>query len=191
MKDIGYGKGYAYDHDAEDGFSGADYWPEGMEPQTYYRPVERGFRTQEAPRTSGRTEHEARGTGRSAGAGGMRLRGAAWCGGPARPPRSPRKKRGGHGTQSGKRFASAEWSPSGFGALNAVLVMDVLPDTIREAARFEQLPELSANWRIERWRGEDCFELSAEIDEARQRFTMRRGPGGWAFAPAPQGCPAG
>ncbi|MBS0480808.1 MAG: replication-associated recombination protein A [Proteobacteria bacterium] len=43
MKDIGYGKGYAYDPDAEDGFSGADYWPEGMPPQTYYRPAERGF----------------------------------------------------------------------------------------------------------------------------------------------------
>ena len=43
MKDIGYGANYAYDHEAEDGFSGADYWPEGMEPQTYYRPVERGF----------------------------------------------------------------------------------------------------------------------------------------------------
>ena len=43
MKDIGYGAGYAYDHEAENGFSGADYWPEGMEPQTYYRPVERGF----------------------------------------------------------------------------------------------------------------------------------------------------
>ena len=43
MKDIGYGKGYAYDHDAEDGFSGANYWPDGMAPQTYYTPVERGF----------------------------------------------------------------------------------------------------------------------------------------------------
>ena len=43
MKDIGYGKGYAYDHDAPDGFSGADYWPEGMATQEYYRPVERGF----------------------------------------------------------------------------------------------------------------------------------------------------
>ena len=43
MKDIGYGKDYAYDHSAEDGFSGADYWPEGMEPQTFYQPVERGF----------------------------------------------------------------------------------------------------------------------------------------------------
>ncbi|PLK26365.1 replication-associated recombination protein A [Novosphingobium sp. TH158] len=43
MKDIGYGKDYAYDHDAEDGFSGANYWPEGMNPQAYYQPVERGF----------------------------------------------------------------------------------------------------------------------------------------------------
>ncbi len=43
MKDIGYGAGYAYDHEAEDGFSGADYWPEGMGAQEYYRPVERGF----------------------------------------------------------------------------------------------------------------------------------------------------
>lgn len=46
MKDIGYGKDYAYDHDAADGFSGANYWPEGMEPQTYYRPVARGFERQ-------------------------------------------------------------------------------------------------------------------------------------------------
>jgi putative ATPase len=43
MKDIGYGKGYAYDHDAEDGFSGANYWPDEMERQTYYDPAERGF----------------------------------------------------------------------------------------------------------------------------------------------------
>jgi putative ATPase len=43
MKDVGYGKGYAYDHDAEDGFSGADYWPDGMAPQAYYEPVDRGF----------------------------------------------------------------------------------------------------------------------------------------------------
>ena len=43
MKDQGYGAGYAYDHDAEDGFSGQDYFPEGMERQSYYAPVERGF----------------------------------------------------------------------------------------------------------------------------------------------------
>ncbi len=43
MKDIGYGAGYSYDHDADDGFSGDNYWPEEMEPQDYYQPVERGF----------------------------------------------------------------------------------------------------------------------------------------------------
>jgi putative ATPase len=43
MKEIGYGKGYAYDHDADEGFSGANYWPAEMEAQTFYRPVNRGF----------------------------------------------------------------------------------------------------------------------------------------------------
>lgn len=43
MKDIGYGKGYAYDHDAEDGFSGANYWPDELSPTELYAPVERGF----------------------------------------------------------------------------------------------------------------------------------------------------
>ncbi|HKT14703.1 MAG TPA: replication-associated recombination protein A [Allosphingosinicella sp.] len=43
MKDIGYGKGYSYDHEAPEGFSGDDYWPEEMEPQTFYKPSERGF----------------------------------------------------------------------------------------------------------------------------------------------------
>jgi len=46
MKDIGYGKGYTYDHDAEEGFSGDNYWPDEMEPQTYYEPIERGFERQ-------------------------------------------------------------------------------------------------------------------------------------------------
>ncbi|AZL58770.1 replication-associated recombination protein A [Tabrizicola piscis] len=43
MKDIGYGTGYAYDHDAEDGFSGQDYFPEGMKRPVWYLPPERGF----------------------------------------------------------------------------------------------------------------------------------------------------
>ncbi|WP_334181690.1 replication-associated recombination protein A [Novosphingobium sp.] len=43
MKDIGYGKDYAYDHDAPDGFSGDNYWPDDMAPETFYEPVERGF----------------------------------------------------------------------------------------------------------------------------------------------------
>jgi len=43
MKEIGYGQGYTYDHDADEGFSGDNYWPAEMEPQTFYEPVERGF----------------------------------------------------------------------------------------------------------------------------------------------------
>jgi putative ATPase len=43
MKNVGYGKGYAYDHDADEGFSGQDYWPEEMEPQNFYEPTDRGF----------------------------------------------------------------------------------------------------------------------------------------------------
>ena len=50
MKDIGYGQGYTYDHDAEEGFSGDNYWPEEMEPQTFYEPVERGFEREIAKR---------------------------------------------------------------------------------------------------------------------------------------------
>ena len=50
MRDLGYGKGYAYDHDAPDAFSGADYWPDGMPPQTYYRPTDRGFEARVAER---------------------------------------------------------------------------------------------------------------------------------------------
>jgi len=43
MKNVGYGKGYAYDHDADEAFSGQDYWPEEMEPQAFYEPSDRGF----------------------------------------------------------------------------------------------------------------------------------------------------
>ncbi|MEI9852676.1 MAG: replication-associated recombination protein A [Sphingomonas sp.] len=43
MKDIGYGQGYAYDHDTAEGFSGSDYWPAEMAPQQYYTPTDRGF----------------------------------------------------------------------------------------------------------------------------------------------------
>ena len=43
MKDIGYGKGYAYDHDADEGFSGQDYWPQEMDAQTFYEPSDRGL----------------------------------------------------------------------------------------------------------------------------------------------------
>jgi len=43
MKDQGYGKGYVYDHDAEDGFSGQSYFPDRMSRAAFYAPVERGY----------------------------------------------------------------------------------------------------------------------------------------------------
>lgn len=43
MADQGYGEGYQYDHDAEDGFSGQNYFPETMTRPVLYSPVERGF----------------------------------------------------------------------------------------------------------------------------------------------------
>ena len=43
MRDLGYGKGYAYDHDTEEGFSGQSYFPEEIERQLFYDPADRGF----------------------------------------------------------------------------------------------------------------------------------------------------
>ena len=56
MRELGYGRGYAYDHEAADAFSGQDYFPEGMERQGFYRPRERGFERELARRL----EHWAR-----------------------------------------------------------------------------------------------------------------------------------
>ena len=50
MKDAGYGEGYAYDHDAPGAFSGANYWPEGMERESYYQPKATGFEKELARR---------------------------------------------------------------------------------------------------------------------------------------------
>ena len=50
MKEQGYGEGYAYDHDAPDGFSGQSYFPDGMARGAYYAPVERGFERELAKR---------------------------------------------------------------------------------------------------------------------------------------------
>ena len=52
MKDQGYGAGYAYDHDADDGFSGQNYFPDGMERLALYTPVERGFERELAKRVA-------------------------------------------------------------------------------------------------------------------------------------------
>jgi putative ATPase len=44
MKDLQYGQGYRYAHDEPDAFAaGANYWPDGMAPQAFYQPVERGL----------------------------------------------------------------------------------------------------------------------------------------------------
>jgi putative ATPase len=43
MKRLGYGKGYEYDHAAEDSFSGQNYFPDGMEREAYYAPKDTGF----------------------------------------------------------------------------------------------------------------------------------------------------
>jgi putative ATPase len=43
MKDIGYGDGYEYDHDADHAFSGQNYFPDEMERPQFYDPPDRGF----------------------------------------------------------------------------------------------------------------------------------------------------
>jgi putative ATPase len=50
MKQIGYGAGYEYDHDADGGFSGANYWPDELPPQTFYEPTQRGYEKRVAER---------------------------------------------------------------------------------------------------------------------------------------------
>ena len=50
MKEMGFGKGYAYDHDEADGFSGSDYWPEGMDAALFYKPTGRGAEARIAER---------------------------------------------------------------------------------------------------------------------------------------------
>ncbi|MET0247372.1 MAG: replication-associated recombination protein A [Sphingomonas sp.] len=60
MKDVGYGKNYQYDHDAEDVFSGANYWPDEMRPQTFYTPTDRGVEKRIAERMAWWDEMRAR-----------------------------------------------------------------------------------------------------------------------------------
>ncbi len=43
MKDLGYGKGYLYDHDSPEGYLPQEYFPEGLEGTRFYHPVPRGF----------------------------------------------------------------------------------------------------------------------------------------------------
>ena len=50
MKDLGYGRGYEYDHEAPDAFSGQNYLPEDLERRRFYQPSERGFEREIAAR---------------------------------------------------------------------------------------------------------------------------------------------
>ena len=50
MEDLGYGKDYVYDHDTEEGFSGQDYFPDGISRRQLYRPGQRGFEREIAKR---------------------------------------------------------------------------------------------------------------------------------------------
>jgi putative ATPase len=50
MKNLGYGKGYEYDHEAEEGFSGQNYFPDAMDRQNFYAPKETGFEREIAKR---------------------------------------------------------------------------------------------------------------------------------------------
>jgi putative ATPase len=50
MKNLGYGQGYQYDHEAEDGFSGQNYFPDAMAREQFYAPKETGFEREIAKR---------------------------------------------------------------------------------------------------------------------------------------------
>ena len=65
MKELGYGKGYAYDHDAPERFSGQGYFPDGMERQRYYEPTGEGFEGELRRRMAGSTGCGRRGTAMS------------------------------------------------------------------------------------------------------------------------------
>jgi putative ATPase len=50
MKTLGYGAGYAYDHDTENAFSGQNYFPDGIDRLNFYQPADRGFEREIAKR---------------------------------------------------------------------------------------------------------------------------------------------
>ena len=64
MRGLGYGKGYAYDHDEAEGFSGQYYFPDGMERRRFYRPTDRGAEAAARERLDRWAELRARKAGR-------------------------------------------------------------------------------------------------------------------------------
>lgn len=103
---------------------------------------------------------------------------------------------------SARRLAALDYSESAYGALNAFAVWDIGPATLRQVAKIEKLPQ-AYDWRIDRWVGENCLELSAidwdDLPEAvedherapRQRYVARPSGRAWQIRPATEGaCPA-
>jgi len=43
MKQEGYGRGYAYDHNEDEAFSGQNYFPDSMKRQSFYAPTSHGY----------------------------------------------------------------------------------------------------------------------------------------------------
>ncbi|MDQ1079014.1 replication-associated recombination protein A [Pseudoroseomonas cervicalis] len=81
MKQLGYGAGYAYDHDQEEGFSGQNYFPDGMPRQRFYRPAGRGIEARILDRLEewerlrqARAEEEAAAAAQEAGGPARRTR---------------------------------------------------------------------------------------------------------------------
>ena len=80
MRDLGHGRGYAYDHDAEDAFSGQTYFPDGLARRDFYRPSDRGFEREVARRLghwARLREERARNAGTATDAGTATGTGAA------------------------------------------------------------------------------------------------------------------
>jgi len=90
---------------------------------------------------------------------------------------------------SGKLLAAADLGEAGFCALNAFAVWRIEPDRMREVAKQEDVPQ-AYDWRIEKWAGETCVELSsvpwesftAETSGPREPYRAREGKG-WQLEP--------
>jgi putative ATPase len=69
MKNLGYGKGYEYDHEAEESFSGQNYFPDGLARQQFYEPRDTGFEREIAKRLDYWAKLRAKKPSRPSGAG--------------------------------------------------------------------------------------------------------------------------
>ena len=98
---------------------------------------------------------------------------------------------------SGKLLAAIDITESGYGPLNAFTIWQVDPAPISQLAQVETVPP-AGDWKIERWVGESCVELSAipweaysdpdgPADPPREPYHARR-HSGWTVAPGR--CPA-